>query len=573
MAGAGGFGGYDPGEELTRIAQAYFTGSQDAAVRSRLMRESAANPKFAAWLKRMGTLFAARRRAGGGRGASGASPFGDGGGNFLPGVERNLQAANSAGTFGRGASSPGGFKKSGQDADSALRRSGTMTPDAVLDGVRFFRNPRRVNGLTVKVDGRTLDNRQIQGILSRGRSGATMNWRDQAVYDAYVRNRRAAREQEAAAAAERASAERRQSELAANAAWRARVRRNFGIGGRYNPSDADLADIEAGRKVWHGDEILTPEQLRMRMKESQAQADAFKAAEAKAAKEAAAEAQRRAFNARYGVPEDVVLTDEEGKRLAQGKARWGLSAKDEETRRKLEARLDELAADPNTGAEDLARLREQVQAQVGRFAAGVRDADDTDGLTGEQLAARARQNMVVLEDPVTKRSRSFMYGADGKLTPIDFGSDPKPERPQEETWNGMKFSDFLSNYLKNSPATRIDEETREEVAVPYEERLGAAKRLWDARESIGAPEPGGDGDGGDNGGLGGAGAEPPPAPKAPGDAVMDEADAFFGGGRTAGASATCPVCGAELAADGTCPVCGYPDTGAPGGGEPDLGIA
>lgn len=393
-----------------------------------------------------------------------------------------------------------------------------------------------------------------------------MNWRDQAVYDAYVRNRREAQEREAAAADGRASAERRQAELAANAAWRARVRRNFGIGGRYNPSDADLADIEAGRKVWSAGELLTPEQLRARNKDMQAMTDAANAAKAASDKEAAAEAQRRAFNARYGVPEDVVLTDGERKRLEQGKARWGLSAKDEETRRKLEARLDELAADPNTGAEDLARLREQVKAQVGRFAAGVRDADDTDGLTGEQLAARARQNMVVLEDPVTKRSRAFMYGADGKLTPIDFGSDPKPEKPQEETWNGMRFSDFLSNYLKNSPATRIDEETREEVAVPYEERLGAAKQLWDAREGIGAPNPGG----------GRGRGEPPPVPpkpKTPGDAVMDEADSFFGGGKTAGASAQCPVCGAELAADGTCPVCGYPDTGAPGVGEPDFGIA
>lgn len=550
MAGAGGFGGYDPGEELTRIAQAYFTGSQDAAVRSRLMRESAANPKFAAWLKQMGTLFAARRRAGGGRGASGASPFGDGGGNFLPGVERNLQAANSAGTFGRGASSPGGFKKSGQDADSALRRSGTMTPDAVLDNMELSlgggSGGTLTNGAYAKIDGRTLSRRQIESILSRGRSGATMNWRDQAVYDAYVR---AARERRDAEAAARASAE-AASAAARRAAARKDIYGRFGIDERFDIPDADLADIAAGKKVWGGDAILTPEQARARQKA------------------ATDEAARRGFNARYGVPEDVVLTDGERKRLEQGKARWGLSAKDEETRRKLEARLDELAADPNTGAEDLARLREQVKAQVGRFAAGVRDADDTDGLTGEQLAARARQNMVVLEDPVTKRSRSFMYGADGKLTPIDFGSDPKPERPQEETWNGMKFSDFLSNYLKNSPATRIDEETREEVAVPYEERLGAAKRLWDARESIGAPEPGGDG-----GGLGGAGAEPPPAPKAPGDAVMDEADAFFGGGRTAGASATCPVCGAELAADGTCPVCGYPDTGAAPVGEPDLGIA
>lgn len=515
MAKNGHVQAYEPDERTRAMALAYMDGNSDGATKQMLRELYKNNAGFRTWYD---TARHTRRRTASAFGGDNAAA---GVGKALPGVERALQSATSRAAYAGSPSSPGGFKKSGRDADSALRRSGTMTPDSVLRnvggaGLDFDEYGGLTDKTAVKVGNRTYGRRQMESVIERGMSGATMNWRDQAVYDAYVR-KQGEREQAAKARAAQRMAE-------AQAARQALLQRE-----------------EAERK----------------------------------------EEQRRAKNREYGVPEDVMLTEKEMDDLRKGNIRWGLSRREESERRKVEDEIARIAADPSTDPKDVAALREKAAAYKARFVPRLTDVEPDERTPRQKF----EQNVVEVEDPNSPgRKVKFVLDKDGRATRLDFGTAPKAERPAEETFKGFTFKDFV-NAMPKTRAGAIDPDTGEAAVeeIPFLERLRMAEEAW-AKRNGDAAATGTGGAGGAAGDAqetppqGGQDAPAAPRPTEA-SAAQDWRSFFAGKGAQAAPTAkqepqeqqtqqaqepppqpggaNCPECGATLAPDGSCPFCGW----------------
>lgn len=526
---------YAPDEATRAMVASFLDGNADDATRETLSQIYQDDAGFRSWFD--GERLARRRRraafgnGGGGNevfgAANGARPAvvvgGNGAGRALPGVERHLQQQGNRAAYAGSPSSPGGFKKSGLDADSALRRSGTMTPDSVLrnvgvDGLDFGADGGLTNKTAVRFGNRTYGRRQIESVVARGMSGATMDWRDQALYDAFVK-KQAERQKEAKLAAEQ-----RKLELAAE-------------------RQAAAQREEAERK----------------------------------------EAQRRAKNREYGVPEDVNLTEKEMDDLRKGSVRWGLPKREEAERRKVEDELARIASDPSTDPKDIAALREKAAAYKARFVPRLTDVEPDERTPRQKF----EQNVVEVEDPnAPGRKVKFVLDKDGRATRLDFGTAPKAERPAEETFKGFTFKDFV-NAMPKTRAGAADPDTGEASVeeIPFLERLRMAEEAW-AKRNGDAPAPTGGQGQEPPPQTGGQDAPETPRPTEI-SAAEDWRSFFAGNGASGAnataaqtqtatpetqtaqepqtgqepppqtGGAACPECGAALAPDGSCPFCGW----------------
>lgn len=507
---------YVPDERTQALAFAYMDGDDDETARQTLKTLYRGDARFRKWYD------AARHTRG-----RVASAFGGGNGaaanvgHALPGVERALQAATGRASYAGSPSSPGGFKKSGRDADSALRRSGTMTPDSVLrnvgaDGFDFGDDGSLTNRTSVKVGGRKYGKREIESVVRRGLSGATMNWRDQALYDAYVK-RQGDREREAAQTAAQGEAR-----------------------------------LAAERQ----------------------------AAAAKAEEESKEQA-RRAKNREYGVPEDVVLSEKEMDDLRRGTVRWGLTKREEAERRKVEDEMARIAADPSTDPKDIAALREKAAAYKARFVPRLTDTEPDERTPRQKF----EQSVVEVEDPNEPgRKVKFVLDKDGRATRLDFGTSKKAERPAEETFKGFTFKDFV-NAMPKTRSGAVDPETGEAAVeeIPFLERVRMAEEAWarrngDPAAATAAPQQAAARQ------AAAPTADAAQAPQPTAASAAQDWKSFFKGKGAASAptaaraaatppaateqtqtpapepqtgGANCPECGATLAPDGSCPFCGY----------------
>lgn len=336
---------YRPSEELEELVRRYIAGDRSNETIELLRKAMATDTRFKSYFNTM----TSNRTLNLGRGenwrigTNGASV--GGGEQTIPALGRSTAGASAWNHYRMNRSgyngaptSPGGFKASGRDEDSALRRSGLVSGDRAKAAVSFGRNGATING-------QTYSKAQVDAILKRGLSGATMNWKDQAIYDALggygttldevYANRKAEIRQEQAARRKAAEEEQRIKDTDDY------NRRRLIIGRGYKLTPEQMAAIREGRATFRNGQFFTNEDLyKQGVQRTKAAADAYDAAE-KSRKDALEYA---------------------SKLVKAGTHEWTKSQR--ETMQKLQDEIDRVSSDENIKADAKARTRAELEQRL-----------------------------------------------------------------------------------------------------------------------------------------------------------------------------------------------------------------
>lgn len=179
---------YRPSAEIEELVKRFLGGDTSEEVRAILQQLYASDAGFKSYfdgMRRAQKSFTVNRGESWSAGTGGARRHGAEEsaellGNFPGDIDFALRNRNNS--YGSNKIvSPGGFKASGRDVLSAIRRSGTMSGKYVKDAVKVDFDKG-----TATFNGQKYSKAQLDAILKRGISGATMNWKDQAIYDRIV---------------------------------------------------------------------------------------------------------------------------------------------------------------------------------------------------------------------------------------------------------------------------------------------------------------------------------------------------------------------------------------------------
>ena len=336
---------YQPSAEQMELVRRYFGGDQSEGVLGAIRRLMMNDADFAAFFKKLQAQMKSTQGMGDNWriGTHGASV--GGGDTTISALGRgtkgtsawNQYRMNRAGYNGA-VTSPGGFKASGRDEDSALRRSGLVSGDRVEAAVSFGRKGATINGKTYSKD-------EVDAILKRGLSGATMNWKDQAIYDALggygntldevYANRKAEIRHEREL---RRKAEEEEQRVKDTDDYN-RIR--LGIGRGYNLTPAQMAAIREGRATFRNGKYLTNEDLyKEGIQRTKAAADAYEAMDKRRNK----------------------ALDYASKLVKAGTHEWTKSQR--ELMQKLQDEIDRVSSDANMNSSEKEKTRRELEQRL-----------------------------------------------------------------------------------------------------------------------------------------------------------------------------------------------------------------
>lgn len=462
------------------------------------------------------------------------SKLSEGGYTTLPGLNRNLQSSYYG---GRSVVSPGGFKKSGFDEDSQVRRAGLVTDQRKgANTAKYFKDG------SAEFNGRKYSKSQVDAIVRRGTSGATMGVADQSIYDRYMQIRRdkAERDENAKEQRKMLDAQRFADAAQAEKSRQSAVNRlkalAIGNGMPYAEYLKSLGLDEESAANLSAEELTAHEEV---LKRRNAALD--EQAKLKAKTEYENELKRQQQNAQYGLPEDTPLLDNlQLKEIAKGTKAWARDPKAvkriEEQKAEIMRLFENNEIDEAKRDELLGRLGSQLDAIPYGY------VDNPNRRTTSQILAEANDN------------GGFYIDDDGKLQQIESKKDLREQNAQKaiekldnarqnKLWEILRKEEEAYNKAHKTDEEKITDEDGKEIDNPYYGKSFDYKaRLPQLRAQMDEI-------------FGGAPQED--VPQAGMDDLANlstEANAQFADENAD--AIVCPECGATFTGD-VCPVCGW----------------
>ena len=534
---------YRPSAEIEELVRRFLGGDTNEEIRAILKQLYASDAGFKRYfdgMRRAQKSFTVNRGESWSAGTGGARRNGSETTNLIGAfpteLDNNLRQRNSS--YGSNkVSSPGGFKASGRDSMSVLRRSGTMSGEYAKNAVKVDFDKG-----TATFNGQKYSKSQLNAILKRGMSGATMNWKDQAIYDRIVPYGVNMDE-----AKQARMDEMRQSAIDRDALKQEEERRR---------QEADAADVLKRDRDFEDWKRQKDYEARLKDRETWKK-----------------EATYEYLNEKHGLPKGTRLSQKDYDALESGAKVYDhdadIKAKYERGRKEIEDKFFNKEIDEAAYKYALDALEEEYANSPMRL------VDNSAPKTVEQILAGAQNGLYVngngdlvavpdtFENKQNQRSKEARQKRQDRLDDI-----AETRRLERNKWVAEQTLKQQAAHEKARAAAE-----KEFTADPYNEgkeftypdfdELAMRKRLFDLYDATerGAETP----DPGDGGEVvvPQQAEEPAELPQKTGwrnylearDAAMETPqsdDEVIPGG-------ICPICGAQLDEFGNCNVCGYPD--------------
>lgn len=251
--------------------------------------------------------------------------------------------------------SPGGYKKSGRDFESANRRAGRINDEFTVEQMVHVDDKGNMT-YGLGSNRQKISKSQFANILRRGSSGATLGQRDQMIYDAYMQNIR--RQDEA-----RRMAEARKAQAATDEReWQKKLRE---IEKRGEVSRANQLAIQKERESAKAESDRRREDAKIEAERRKAEAEQAKLDE---------------FYERHGIDRGVKLSKKAMSDIDDGLKVWDYSPEAKKRIAQLNSEFEQwkTSSPYRDDPEARANYRRDIDNEIARFSKGLRTNPDSE---------------------------------------------------------------------------------------------------------------------------------------------------------------------------------------------------